>query len=66
VGPQSRSGLGGEEKNSQPLPGLEPPIIQPVAQRCTTELFRVKNKMRTDRNEATPFKTEGRCTERLA
>jgi hypothetical protein len=37
-GPQSRSGHGGEEKNSQPLPGLEPPIIQPVAQRCTTEL----------------------------
>jgi hypothetical protein len=28
----------GEEKNSQPLPGLELPIIQPVAQRCTTEL----------------------------
>jgi hypothetical protein len=26
--PQSRSGHGGEEKNSQPLPGLEPPIIQ--------------------------------------
>jgi hypothetical protein len=24
-GPQSRSGRGGEEKNSQPLPGLEPP-----------------------------------------
>jgi hypothetical protein len=25
-GPQSRSGCGGEEKNSQPLPGVEPPI----------------------------------------
>jgi hypothetical protein len=24
-GPQSRFGRGGEEKNSQPLPGLEPP-----------------------------------------
>jgi hypothetical protein len=35
-GPQCRSGRGGEEKNSQPLPGLEPPIIQPVAQRYTT------------------------------
>jgi len=34
-GPQSRSGRGGEEKDSQPLPGLEP---QPVAQRYTTEL----------------------------
>jgi hypothetical protein len=30
-GSQSRSGRGGEEKNSQPQPGLEPPIIQPVA-----------------------------------
>jgi hypothetical protein len=37
-GPQSRSGRGGEEKNSQPLPGLESPIIQSVAQRFTTEL----------------------------
>jgi hypothetical protein len=37
-GPQSPSGLGGEEKNCQPLPGLETPIIQPVAQRYTTEL----------------------------
>jgi hypothetical protein len=30
-GPKSRSGHDGKEKNSQPLPGLEPPIIQPVA-----------------------------------
>jgi hypothetical protein len=30
-GPQSRSGRGGEEKNSQPLPGLEPSIIQPLS-----------------------------------
>jgi hypothetical protein len=40
-GAQSRSGLGGEEKNSQPLPRLEPPIIQPLAQRYTTELSRL-------------------------
>jgi hypothetical protein len=40
-GPQSRSGRGGEEKNSQPLPGLEPPIIQPVAQRYSAELSRL-------------------------
>jgi hypothetical protein len=40
-GPQSRSGRGGEEKNSQHIPGLEPPIIQPVAQRYTTELSRL-------------------------
>jgi hypothetical protein len=42
-GPQSRSGRGGEEKNSQPLPGLEPPIIQPVTQRYTTELSRLQH-----------------------
>jgi hypothetical protein len=40
-GPQSRSGRGGEDKNFQPLPGPEPPIIQPVAQRYTTELTRL-------------------------
>jgi hypothetical protein len=39
-GPQSRSGHGGEEKNFHPLPGLEPPIIQPAAQRYTTEISR--------------------------
>jgi hypothetical protein len=37
-GPQSRSGRGGEERNSQHLLALEPPIIGDVAQRCTTEL----------------------------
>jgi hypothetical protein len=31
VGPRACSGRGGEEKYSQPLPGLEPPIVQPVA-----------------------------------
>jgi hypothetical protein len=35
-GPQSRSGRGGEEKNSQPLPGIEPwkpdrPVLSVVA-----------------------------------
>jgi hypothetical protein len=40
-GLQSRSGRGSEEKNSQPLPGLEPPIIQPVAQRYTAEPSRL-------------------------
>jgi hypothetical protein len=40
-GPQSRSERGGKEKNSQPQPGLKPPIIQPVAQRYTTELTRL-------------------------
>jgi hypothetical protein len=36
--PPSRSGRGDEEKNSQPLPAIEPPIIQPIAQRYKTEL----------------------------
>jgi hypothetical protein len=39
--PQSQFVSGGEKKNSQPLPGLEPLIIQPVAQRYTTELSRL-------------------------
>jgi len=37
-GTQSQSGHGGEEKNSQHLPWLIPPIIQPVDQCYTTEL----------------------------
>jgi hypothetical protein len=40
-GPKSRSGHGGEEENSQTMPGLEHPIIQPVAQRYITELSRL-------------------------
>jgi hypothetical protein len=39
-GAQSRSGRGGEEKNSQSGPESNPrtPIVQPVAQRCISEL----------------------------
>jgi hypothetical protein len=37
-GPQSQSGRGGEEKNFQPLPELEPPIIHYVVQRYITQL----------------------------
>jgi hypothetical protein len=37
-GPQSQPVRGAEEKNSQLLPGFEPPIIQPITQRHTTEL----------------------------
>jgi hypothetical protein len=40
-GPQSRSGRGGEEKNSQPPQGFKLPIIQPIAQRYTAELSRL-------------------------
>jgi hypothetical protein len=36
--PQSQSGCSGEEKNSWPLPGLEPPIIQPIGQCYINEL----------------------------
>jgi hypothetical protein len=39
-GSEGRSGHS-EEKNSQPLQGLEHPIIQPVVQRYTTELSRL-------------------------
>jgi len=41
-GTQSRSERGSKEKNSQPLPGLEYPFIQPVAKRYTTELSWLK------------------------
>jgi hypothetical protein len=47
-GLQSRSERGGEEKNSWPLAGLEPPIIQLVAQCCTTPIIsgmHTKNKL---------------------
>jgi len=37
---QSQSGRGSEQKNSQPLPRLKPPIIEPVVRRYTTELSR--------------------------
>jgi hypothetical protein len=40
-GPQRWSRHGGEEKNSQPLPGIESPIIQSVVQGYTTELSRL-------------------------
>jgi hypothetical protein len=37
-GPQSQSGHGVKEKNSQSLSGLKHPVIQPIAQRYTIEL----------------------------
>jgi len=40
-GSLSRFGRGGEEKNSKLLLELQPPTIQPVAQRYTTELPRL-------------------------
>jgi hypothetical protein len=40
-GPQNRSGRGGGERNYQPLPGLEPLIIRPVAQRLFTKISRI-------------------------
>jgi hypothetical protein len=44
-GPLSQLGHGGEEKNSQLLPGLEPPVIQPIAQGYITELSWLYRKM---------------------
>jgi hypothetical protein len=40
-GPQGRYQRDDKKKNSEPLPGLEIPIIQPVAQRYTAELSRL-------------------------
>jgi hypothetical protein len=42
-GPQSRSGHGGEEKNSQPLPGLEPRSSSPYPSAIPTELSGLRN-----------------------
>jgi hypothetical protein len=42
-GPQNRSGCSGEDKNSQPFPGLQLPIIQLVAQRYTIKLLWLLN-----------------------
>jgi hypothetical protein len=44
VGAQSHYGRGGEEKNSQLLPGIEPPIMQ----RYPTELCRLPDSVYTD------------------
>jgi hypothetical protein len=58
-GPQSRSGRDGEEKNSQPLSGLKPLIIQPVAQRYSTELSKLLNRTNiTDWNPLSNFGDE--------
>jgi hypothetical protein len=61
-GPQSRSGRGGEKKNSQPLPGLEPPIIQPVAQRCTAELSRTAGEVKKMERKFRMFSTHNQCS----
>jgi hypothetical protein len=41
IGPHNQSGRGGEEKNAQPLAGLEIPVIKLVAQLYTTELHQL-------------------------
>jgi hypothetical protein len=50
MGAQSDSGRGGEEKNYQPLPGLEPPTINLVAQHYTAELYRLLTYLHTESN----------------
>jgi hypothetical protein len=59
-GPQIRSGRAGEEKNSQPLRGIEPPIIQPVAHRYTAELSRLLPHMEMVRRNKAARKTRDR------
>jgi hypothetical protein len=47
-GLQSQSGRGGEEESSQPLTGIEPPIIQFVAQRYSSvSIFEFQTEIRT-------------------
>jgi Fe-S cluster biosynthesis and repair protein YggX len=48
-GLQSRSGRRGEEKNFQPLPGFEHPIIQPVVQRMWNNLLEISRLLVTER-----------------
>jgi hypothetical protein len=48
-GPQSKSGSRGEEKNSQPLAGLEPLIIQSIVQCYITELSRLLRERERER-----------------
>jgi hypothetical protein len=45
-GPYSQSECGGEEKMSQLLLGLEPPIIQPIAQCFAAELSQLLLKLK--------------------
>jgi hypothetical protein len=54
-GPQSWSRRGGEKKNSQTLPALEPPIIQLVALRYTAELTRLLTSKHTDEKRSQPI-----------
>jgi hypothetical protein len=49
-GTQSRSGRGDEEKNSQPLPGIQPRFIKAVAQSYATELSRLLSNYMNDKN----------------
>jgi hypothetical protein len=42
VGPRAGLDEAVKRKTSQPLPGLEPPIIQPVAQSYTADVSRLK------------------------
>jgi hypothetical protein len=65
-GPQSRSGGCGEEKTFQTPPGLEPPIIQPAAQRYTTELSRllIKKEGKKDKNNGRKSMRERKYSEK--
>jgi hypothetical protein len=45
-GPHSRSGRGGEKKNSQPPPGIEPWNSDRPAQLCNTYVYILRDKRR--------------------
>jgi hypothetical protein len=51
-GPQSKFVCGGEEKNTEPLLGLRPSIIQPIAQSYTilTYLNHIHGEIKTRQN----------------
>jgi hypothetical protein len=65
-GSQSHSGRGGEERNSQPLSGLEPLIIQLATHRYTTELSldlstmsKMKSSLCLPQPSSTPWRRTG-------
>jgi hypothetical protein len=64
--PRSRSGRGGEEKTSQSLPGLETPIIKPVAERYTAELprllYRTTKSLSLNKPHSEIYETKGLTT----
>jgi len=57
-GPQSRSGRGGEEKNSQPLPGIEPKNPDRPARSPALEKYKANIRSCNHFNKKTRFEVE--------